>query len=204
MTDVGQTTVDTAKRQVAKHSLLDAAGVVVDEMEKATSARYQDIETGGIVDYTPTGAAKDMLALFGVRTLMTNEASAVRNGKEGGSGTEQLDAIRERLAGLDNGVWVDRTREGVGAKIDKALLATAAVEVGMEATPPRVTPEGKGDAYANILKALEEGRAASGDKKALTAAQVMATIRAIPGVQERYARLTGKTTRTIDDLANLI
>lgn len=204
MTDVGQTTVDTAKRQVAKHSLLDAAGQVTDDMEKAVSCRYQDIETGRTKDYKPEGAAKDMLALFGARTLMTNEASAIRNGKEAGDGNAQMDAIDERFTGLDNGVWVDRTREGVGAKIDKALLATAAVEVGMEATPPRVTAEGKGDAYANILKALEEGRAASGDKKALTAAQVMATIRAIPGVQERYARLTGKTTRTIDDLANLI
>jgi len=170
-------------------------------MEKAVACRYQDIETGRTKDYTPTGAAKDMLALFGARTLMTNEASAIRNGKEAGGGNEQMDAIDERFNGLDNGIWVDRTREGVGAKIDKALLATAAVEVGLESTPPRVSEAGKGDAYANILKALEEGKAASGDKKAQTAAQVMAVIRAIPGVQERYAKLQGKTTKTVDELS---
>lgn len=202
MTDVGQTTVDTAKRQVAKHSLLDAAGQVVEEMEKATAARYQDIETGKTFDYTPSGAAKDMLALFGARTLMTNEASAVRNGKESGDGAAQMEAIAERFAGLDNGVWVDRTREGVGVKVDKAVLASAAVEIGMEAG--KIAEDKKGDAYASILKALEEGKPASGDKKAQTAAQAMATIRAIPGVQERYAKLQGKTTRTIDDLSSFV
>jgi hypothetical protein len=197
--DAGSSSVEeTSKRQVAKHILLAADGSVVEDFEKATGGRYTDIATNANIDYqlVPNSDATRMLALFGLRTLMTNEASAVRNSKDGGTPQEQLTAITERLAlihGTDGngGTWVDRTRE-VGARYDLPTLATAAVNVLVRNGKLADTDETKGKAYAKFLESMEQ------DKAKVT------TIRQVEGVEQEYKKLQGKTTKTADDLVSML
>jgi len=199
MSDTTQATTTTAdeenvKRQVAKHHLLGADGKTVDSPEDAHGARYVDIATGQTIDwlYKPGTDAARMMALFGVKTLMTNEASAVRQKDPDG---DQVAAINDRLAliyGTDGngGTWVDRTREGVGAAIDKPQLATAAIEVMLG--QGQITEQQKGDVYAKLLKKLEEDKG------------FVRTVRATDGVNAAYARLVGKAPKSAADLAALL
>ncbi len=181
-----QVETEPAKRQVAKHSLLDSAGNIVEEMEAATGFRYLDIASGETFDYQlkANSDALRMLALFGGRTLATNEASAERQ-KDGGS-AEQLTAIKDRFALLDTGVWVDRTREG-GPRIDQAILASAVLDVMVAAGKAQ-----EDERAARVAKLLENWAA---DPKKVTVAH------SVPQVRDQYAKLTGKTARTVDDLA---
>lgn len=184
---------DTAKRQVAKHSLLDTSGAVHEEdFDKSFGTRYQDIASGAVVDYLyGKNADKDrMLAIFGARTLMTNEASAVRNGKDEGGPAEQVAAINDRFALLDTGTWADRTREG-GPKIDRPTLATCVVEGLVKVGKVADTDEAKGAAYAKILQAFEED-----PKRASGAYEV-------PEVRAAYKAKQGKATTTLDSLGEL-
>lgn len=192
------TETEAAKRQVAKHILLASDGSVVEEFEKATGGRYTDIATNANIDYqlVPNSDATRMLALFGLRTLMTNEASAVRNSKDGGSPQEQLQAITDRIAlihGTDGngGVWVDRTRE-VGARYDLPTLSTAAVNVLVRDGKLADTDAAKGAAYAKFLQQMTD------DKAKVT------VIRQVEGVEQEYKKLQGKTTKTADDLVSML
>lgn len=177
---------EVTKRQVAKHSLLDAAGNIVEDMEAATGFRYLDIASGETFDYqlkANTDALR-MLALFGGRTLATNEASAER--QKDGDSKSQLAAIADRFALIDTGVWVDRTREG-GPRIDQAVLATAVLNVMIGSGK---VPESERDGrYAKLLANWAE------NPKLVTVAH------SVPAVRDEYAKLSGKTARTVDDLA---
>lgn len=194
------TQVDTeavaAKRAVAKHSLLDSAGNVVEDFEDATGIRYQDVETGKTFDFQLLGNtdATRMLALFGARTLATNVASGIRNGKEAAGGAEQMAAIEERFAlifGKDGngGQWVDRTRE-TGPRLDRDILADSvvAVMVGMG----KFTTD---ESDARKAKLLEKWAA---DPKLVSQAHQ------VPQVRDEYTRRAGKTARTVDDLAAMV
>jgi len=191
-----ETQTETSKRAVAKHALLDSAGQVVDDYEDATGIRYQDLETGKTFDYQLLGNtdATRMFALFGARTLATNEASAVRNGKEAGGGVEQIAAIEGRFAlihgtGGNGGQWVDRTREG-GPRIDQQVLADCVLAV-LEAS-------GKKDPAQHDANRVALLAAWAADPKKVTMAH------SVPAVRDEYAKRTNKTTRTVDDLAAML
>lgn len=177
---------EPTKRQVAKHSLLDAGNAVVEEMEQGTGIRYLDIASGKTFDYQLKANSDGlrMLALFGARTLATNEASAAR--QKDGDSADQLTAITERFALIDTGVWVDRTREG-GPRIDQAVLATAVINVMVGSGKVQET-----ERDARYAKLMENWAA---DPKKVTIAH------SVPAVRDEYAKLTGKTARTVDDLA---
>lgn len=177
---------EPTKRQVAKHSLLDASNAVVEEMEQGTGIRYLDIASGKTFDYQLKANSDGlrMLALFGARTLATNEASAAR--QKDGDSADQLTAITERFALIDTGVWVDRTREG-GPRIDQAVLATAVINVMVGGGKVQET-----ERDARYAKLLENWAA---DPKKVNVAH------SVPQVRDEYAKLTGKTARSIDDLA---
>jgi hypothetical protein len=131
MTNV-ETETNVTKKAVAKHFLLNAAGEVVENETEATGIRYQQLSTGDTFDYQISDAAKTMLAVFGAKTLATNESSQVRNNPKGAGGdAEQMEAIRNRFALLDQGEWVDRTREG-GAAVNKDWLCEATIMVMIE------------------------------------------------------------------------
>lgn len=183
-----ETETTVAKRQVAKHFLLDASGNLVEDFEDAKGIRYLDIGSGQTIDYIPANdKARDMLAAFGARTLATNEASAARNGRDATS-AEQCDAIRERFASIDSGTWVDRTREG-GPRIDYPTLAKAIFNVLSKAGKTDETK--RNEAEAAYVKAFEADKAKA------------AFMRTAPGVEAEYKALRGTKTASVEDLAAL-
>jgi len=190
MTNVDTETAVT-KKAVAKHFLLNASGDVVENETDATGIRYQQLSTGDTFDYQITDAAKTMLAVFGAKTLATNESSQVRNNPKGAGGdAEQMEAIRNRFALLDQGEWVDRTREGGGA-VNKDWLAEAIVLVMLE--DQRITEEqAAGDAKAKVRQKLEDD------------AIYLKNSRQHPRVTANYAKLAGRVVKTTDDLMSAI
>lgn len=178
--------------QRAKHELLDASGTVGDDdlsEEQAHGIRYTLLANGKSFDYQygKSGDADRMLALFGAKTLCTNETSAARNNTKGeASPDEQIAAVEERFALLSTGVWVDRTREGVGAKLDPDALAQAIVDVLLGEGK---IEKGAADATRAERRAKIEADAAWGRK-----------IRTFPPVAARYNEIVGRSVATVDDL----
>jgi hypothetical protein len=195
MTDQTQAAAEAAeqtKRAVAKHALLATDGAVVEDFEDAHGIRYTDLASGITYDFIPKNPnTLRMLAIFGARTLATNEASAAR--QKDGSSQDQIDAIAARFDYMEsNNAWVDRTRE-VGARWDIPTLAKAAVNVAVA--------EGKlpaGDAEAALKAEARFTDLMNGDKAKVAA------IRAVAGVEAEYKKLQGKTAKTADDLAAML
>lgn len=194
-TDVNDPKVESepTKKAVAKHALIDAQGAEVDSEETATGIRYTLLANGERFDYQtgkPAGEPTTMLAIFGAKTLATNETSQSRNNPKGaGSADEQIEAVRDRFALIESGTWIDRTREpGVGTVIDKDVLATAMENV--------MTAEGKADSFnakggrAKVLERLNADKI------------YVRNVRQVPAIRDEYIRLVGKTVsvRTTDDL----
>ena len=176
----------------AKHELLDANFALGgDDLaeEQAHGIRYTLLANGKTFDYQygKSGDADRMLALFGAKKLCTNETSAARNNTKGeASPDEQMAAVEERFALLSTGVWVDRTRDGVGAKLDPDALAQAIVDV--------LVGEGKlerdkADDFKADRRAKIEADAAWGRK-----------MRTFPAVATRYNEIVGRSVATVDDL----
>lgn len=180
----GKADAETVKRAVAKHELLDNAGTVVEGEEEAFGIRYTLLANSQTFEYK-FGAnvnADRMLAIFGAKTLATNETSQSRNNPKGaGSADEQIEAVRERFALIqsDPPKWIDRTREGVGAAIDKVALSKAIVQVS--------TAAGETVDEAAVLARL--------DDKAF-----MKIARNVPAIATAYAQIVGKTVKTTDDM----
>lgn len=182
---------EVVKRKLAEHALVDANGNTVESEEEATGMSYKivkDKDTGEAVDLPafiwqsglPAGTPACMMAIFGAKTLATNESSQARNGKESASAEGQMEAVRERFALIDSGKWVDRTREGVGAKIDKDALAGAVVEVA--------EAQGKTADYAKIRQKLEDDAA------------FVRAVRQVPAITTAYAARAGRPTKSLDDV----
>jgi hypothetical protein len=187
--DSGDT--ETVRKQVAKHELLDSAGSLVEEEELATGIRYTLLANNQTFDFqsgmTP-GERNTMLVVFGAKTLATNETSALRNSTKGAATPdEQIDAVRERFALLETGKWVDRTREGVGAKIDLDALANAICNV-LVAQGKYTEEQVKSEKLAATRQKVED------DKPYARKSRQM------PAVAAEYARIKGATAVTLDDL----
>jgi hypothetical protein len=190
MTDIGTTTNKRAKREkVAEHEFIDAQGDPVDDGEAAQGYRYTLLANGDTFDWFWAMANEDekrMLAIFGAKTLATNETSQARNNPKGaGSAAEQMEALRERFTMVRNGQWVDRTREG-GAKVDQPSLATAIVQVLI--TKGKITEADKDATYADKLKMLAEDPT------------YLRKSRQVPEVAVAYAAILGRQTATVEDL----
>lgn len=185
MTNVDEATTVTRKA-VAKHFLLDAQGAVTEDETKATGIRYQQIASGETFDYQVSKEAMLMLATFGAKTLATNESSQVRNNPKGAGGdAEQMEAIKNRFALLDQGEWVDRTREG-GA-VNKDWLHSAVIDVMLE--DGKITDEqATGDFAVKVRQKIEEDPT------------YVKTVRQHPRVAANYAKLAGRVVKTTDDL----
>jgi hypothetical protein len=184
-------TVEITKAKRANHELLNAAGEVVENEEEATGIRYTLLANNQSFDYQTgleAGKGSTMLAIFGAKTLATNETSAARNNSKGAaSADEQMDAVRERFAIIAEGKWVDRTREGVGAKVDLDALAEAICRV-LIAEGKSTQADVDGGYKAKVRAKLDDDKTYA--RKARSYAPVAAA----------YAELVGKTSATVDDL----
>lgn len=182
-----------AKRErVAKHELIDASGNVVDEMEKAAGIRYTDVASGLTTDFRPDMAKPGALwaALFGLKTLATNEASQVRQAD--GTAQEEIDAINERFAKMfadTDAAFVDRTRVG-GPRYDQPTVAVALTNVMIA-----------GGTWTEADRAEKEIKA----KEAMAAdPKKVSTFLSLEGVQAEYKRLRGAKVTSAADVADLL
>ena len=185
-------TDDEKREKVASHEFIDANGVEVEETETATGYRYTLVARPSDPFVWQWEKANDaerrMLALFGAKTLATNETSQIRNAKKNkGLDTtdEQLLALRDRFKMVNEGQWVDRTREG-GIRVDKAKLAAAIVQVLMDLG--KITKADEGNVYATKLKELEENP------------DYLRKSRQVAEVAAAYAALMGWPVATVDML----
>jgi hypothetical protein len=185
---------EVTRRKVAEHNLIGADGVVVESEEDADGIKYDLI--GGSKPFTwnysqANEAERKLLAIFGAKTLATNETSQIRNGaKTKGDpvpgADEQIGAVAERFALLRAGQWVDRTREGAAVRIDKDALAEAIIQVMLAAG--KITDDQVGDTKAAKRQQLEDDPT------------YMRKARQVPEVATAYARIVGRTTATVNDL----
>lgn len=129
-------------------------------------------------------AALAMAAGFGLITLMGNVTNTWMGDKSPDKDAKASDAIAARIALLNEGKWIDRTREGVGARVDKDALAKAIVNV--------FTQKGKTVDEAKIRAKLEES------------ADFLKASRANPEVLREYAVIMGRNVTTVDELASMI
>lgn len=183
---------ETVTKRVAKHELLDASGGVVEDEESATGIRYTLLGNGQTFDWQSgqtAGSELAMIAVFGAKTLATNTSSGLRNSTKGeATPDEQMDAVRERFALIKTGKWLDRTREGVGAKIDLDRLANAICNV--QVAEGRYTEaDVQNEKLAKTRQKLDEDKAWA--RKA----------RQHPPFAAEYARLGGAAAVTVDDFA---
>lgn len=187
-----ETTTETTKRKVAEHALIDAAKNVVETEEEARGISYTLLENSEKFEWVAdeaTEAELVLLAIFGAKTLATNETSQARNNPKGSaSADEQIAAVRERFALIRGGQWVDRTREGVGvARVDKDALAEAICRV-LVASGKKTQAEVDGGHKAATRERLENEPA------------YLRKARQVPQVADEYTKIVGRPTATVDDL----
>lgn len=189
MTSVDIETTET-KQRIASHEYLDATGNVVENEEDGQSYRFTLFGVSLPFDWqwsAANEAERIMLALFGAKTLATNEASAKRNSKQGADVNAQMEAVIERFALLRSGQWVDRTREPGAVRIDKDALAEAICRVLVE--KGKKTDKEVEDGYKATIRAkLEDDR------------DYVRKSRQIPEVAAHYSKIVGKTSVSVDDL----
>ena len=192
-----ETETTTKNSAVAKHFLLTSTGEVTEKEEEATGIRYVSLASGRTLDFQVPGAVagtpQTMGAVFGFKTLATNEASAMRQ-KEGPN-SDQIGAIEERFALISTGQWVDRTREG-GPRTDPDVLALAAINVEDEAQV-----KAGGAPYAPEVHAERVAKLVAIFAKMPEKLKVVGQI---AGVAPEYARLKGKSARNVSELADLM
>lgn len=186
----GTTSNKVEKSKRADHDLLDASGAVVDDEEAANGIRYTLVampERPFTYQFGVNGTVDKFLALFGAKTLCTNESSAIRNSPKGeGTAEEQIDAVEARFALLATGAWIDRTRESVGAKVDLDALANAICNV-MVAEGKLTAEQVSGGKLAEYRQKLDD------DKVWTRKARQHAPFAA------EYAKIKGAATVTTDD-----
>ncbi len=193
-------TTTRTREAKASHDWIDASGTVVDAIEQATGTRYTSKESGNSVDLQVASLPAQSqlwLACFGMRTLATNEASAARNG-QGAGPAEQLAAITDRHALLSRGeVFVDRSREGGGFRVNADALSRALADVQVKTK--------------KIAKDARDAKAAEIFAKIATDDQGVATLAGkplkfwldAPGVRDAYNVHMGKDVASLDDLGAL-
>lgn len=193
---------EDSKRKVAIHAYTGANGESVELEEQAFGITYTLLRDKENADagYLPpviwnwndaSESARRMFAIFGAKTLATNESSQVRNNKklkdtpEGGP-EAQRQAVVDRFARVESGEWMDRTESARGPAIDKDALAGSIVDV--KVSERKIAESERDDDYARVRQRLED------DPVYLKKA------RNFPAVAMAYAKRKGLTVTTVDDL----
>lgn len=186
---------ESSRSKIANRLWIDDAGHEVDE-EHATGVQYEFLgRTKDGITIPPDGKsftqywkdlnpeAQRMFGLFGQQTLFGNITNTWMGDKADDKAPTAAEAIAARVALLQSGVWIDRTREGVGARVDKDALAQAVVNV--------LTGAGKVADLATWRAKLED-------------LDVVKTARSNAAVTAEYASLMGRKVSTLDDLESLV
>jgi hypothetical protein len=196
-----ETETETAatKRKIAEHTLLGADGSTVETEEEARGYSYKLLANGETFVWQwndAPEAERIMLAIFGAKTLATNEVSQVRNGKEFKDSDDPaqydkgIEALRSRFADIRDGKWMDRTKASGESRVNKDQLSEAICQVLVGAG--KKTQDEVDNGYkATVRERLEND------------SEWMNKVRKQPDVAAEYARIAGKSakaTMTVDDL----
>ena len=175
-------------RKVAEHEYIDANGAKV-SIESGTGIKYKNLAENAETSYqlpgaTP-GSVQTMAALFGLRTLVINTASANKQAKDRGEEAgSAIDAIKARLGELVDGDWgAARGEGGIGRGYDLDKLADAIVQV--------FTAAGANANRDKIRKGLEEGMTRK-DGTVTEAKKYRADMIKVEGVRAAYEALLGR------------
>ena len=169
----------TKREKRADHAWIDANGNAVDDIEMAVGNSYTAIATGKTIAHVlaglKPGKPNTMFAVFGLRTLMTNEASQART-----KGLDEVEALKTRLAETVDGQWqVPATREG-GSTLNVEMFAKAVGQV------------------KNLDAAGIEARRTKAEADPAWARQVL---RDVPDIAQAYRALMGRApTLSLDDV----
>lgn len=183
---------ETVRKQIAKRDWIGSDGTVVEDEAQATAARYTYIADGQSATFEPKtdDAGTRMLAIFGALTLMGNLTNTWKVEK-GDKASSPIDVINERFNLITSGQWIDRTREGVGAKVDPATLAQAWSQV--------LSAAGKQKDMDDLLAMIEADTLTKSDGTKITG--LVASLRRDPKVAAAYATLRG---RNVVDATSLL
>jgi hypothetical protein len=121
-----------------------------------------------------------MLAGFGAITLMGNVTNTWMGDKSDEKHASAHDAIADRFVRLNAGEWIDRSAVGVGARVDKDVLAEAICQVAEAAGQPKDKPA--------VRAKLEDS------------AEFTKSIRAVPAIAAKYSELMGRKSPSLDTL----
>lgn len=187
---------ESSRTKIANRDWIDADGKPCDE-ENAVGVRYEFLgRTKDGITIPPDGKsftqlwadlspdAQRMYGCFGMVTLFGNVTNTWMGDKDDNKAPSAAEAIAERNALLNSGKWIDRTREGVGARVDKDALAQAWLTVMERA--------------GKAVKSLADYR------KALESPDTVKAVRSNAQIASEYAGLMGRATKTLDDLDQLI
>lgn len=174
------------RERKAIHAWLLPSGEATKEIASATGGSYTDKATGESVSWQVPGASagnvQTMLALFGLRTLMTNTASQAYQARQRGEtdvGSEVTN-IRERLAEIKPGAWgAERAGSGLGRGINIPALVDAIEEVAAKKKKPFDR--------AKVLQRVTEDQKYRRD------------VKSIPEVAIAYAKRTAGAGKSLDD-----
>lgn len=179
------------RSKIANRDWIDASGQECDE-ENAVAIRYEflgrdDVPADG-KSFTQryddlSDAAKRMFCHFGQITLAGNVTNTWLGEKGDDKAATAAEAIAARWALIGSGTWIDRTREGVGARVDRDALAQAVVNV--------MTAAGKAADLAAWRGKLDD-------------AEVVKAVRSNGAIAAEYASIMGRSVKTLDDLESLV
>jgi hypothetical protein len=196
-----ESTTETTKVKIAEHEYIGADGSIVDDEESAQGYRYTLLANGENFVWNSADATADelrLLALFGTKTLATNEISQVRNNPKNKAirdtkdlADEAIAAVKARFDLIRSGQWVDRTREGVGgARVNRDALAEAVCKVLI-------------DNQKKTQDEVDQGYKATVRQRLDDDAEWLAKMRKFPPVAAAYALIVGKelkSTVTVDSM----
>lgn len=189
---------EPARKKIANRDWIKDDGSEATE-DEATGVSYEflgrtkdgatippDGEKVVVMFNTLSEPARNMLTGFGLVTLMGNVTNTWMGDKSDDKDAKAADAIRARLALLQDGQWIDRTQAAPRA-IDKDALAEALVLYGID--------EGKFTA-----EQAEAGIKAKLRQSVEDSAEYAKGVLTVAGVKNHYMRLLGKTVKSVEDV----
>lgn len=177
------TETETSKRALAKHTLITVNGGETEDETEADGIGYKHLRTNGSFSWAwseANEAERKMLAIFGAKTLCTNEASQVK--QKTGTEVDPTPMIAERFALIRSGAWVDRTREGFAVNLD--ALAGALFDV--------LTGKGHAADYQTLRDKMESDK------------DFVKKVKSNTEVNAKYIERVGRPTASIDELAGML
>lgn len=196
MTDTTQAPGKDARSAIAKRLWIDDTKAEVAE-EQATGVQYEFlgrtkegvVVPGDGVSYTCffrdlTPAALNMVAGFGLLTLMGNVTNTWLGTKPSERTAKAAEAIAARIQGLNDGQWADRSRTGFQLNLDS--LAAAIVAVGVETGK---IPADKAAEQTDAFRAKVEAEP-----------DWAKSVYKVPAIAAAYARAQGRDLMSVDDV----